>query len=83
MRSIQFIENMNKKNNKKPGKPMKKQIEIIVQKKKPAVSILNLSLLVLAQTYMNLSITRTLVSGQKRKAFKGSLIISGESTLYQ
>jgi hypothetical protein len=36
--SIQFIDEMNKKqNHKKQGKPVKKQIEIIVQKKKSAV----------------------------------------------
>jgi hypothetical protein len=35
---VQFIEEMSKKqNSKKPGKPVKKQIEIIVQKKKSAV----------------------------------------------
>jgi hypothetical protein len=36
----QFIEDMNKKNNK-AAKPLKKKIEIIVQKKKPVVSYSN------------------------------------------
>jgi hypothetical protein len=37
--SVQFIDDMQKKqqNNKKHGKPVKKQIEIIVQKKKSPV----------------------------------------------